>query len=311
MKLPLLCIVGPTAVGKTALSIEVADRLNGEIISGDSMQVYRYMDIGTAKPTAAERKRVFHHLIDILEPDEQFSVADFQREVFKLVPQIVSRNNLPVLVGGTGLYLKAVVDQYDFGECKADWNLRRNLKEQAQKYGHKYLYQQLKKVDPPAAEKIHPHDLKRIIRALEVYRSTGRPISSQGKKTPEKKLPLNFFITGLTMNRKRLYDRINKRVDKMMEKGLEEEVKNLLQRGYNPNLVSMQGLGYRHIINYIQERYTKEEAVELIKRDTRRFAKRQLTLFRRDKRIKWLNLDEFTQEEEIIEKICYIAGKLI
>jgi len=253
MKWPLLCIVGPTAVGKTGLSIEAAKRLKGEIISGDSMQIYRYMDIGTAKPALPERKGVTHHLIDILEPDEPFSVADFQREVFELIPQIVSRNNLPVMVGGTGLYLKAIVDQYDFGESTADWTLRKRLREQGQNYGKEYLYQRLKKVDPRAAEKIHPHDLKRIIRALEVYLSTGRPISSQGEKSAEKKFPLKIVITGLIMNRKKLYERINERVDRMIAQGLEEEVRGLLHKGYNPDLVSMQGLGYRHVIKYMVE----------------------------------------------------------
>jgi len=306
--LPLLCIVGPTAVGKTRISIKVAKKINGEIISGDSMQVYYYMDIGTAKPSLEEREEIPHHLIDIIDPDESFSVADFQKAVFKLIPKIASRECLPIMVGGTGLYLKAIIDQYDFGESKADWKLRERLKIQVDKYGNEMLYHWLKKVDPAAAEKIHPNDLKRIIRALEVYLTTGRPISSQKKLPPEQRQSLNVLITGLDMNRKRLYERINERVDKMIEQGLEKEVGRLLEKGYNPEHVSMQGLGYQHMIKYIQGRYTKDEAVELLKRDTRRFAKRQLTLFRRDNRIIWLNIEDFSGEEEIVEKICSLAA---
>ncbi|RQD77976.1 MAG: tRNA (adenosine(37)-N6)-dimethylallyltransferase MiaA [Candidatus Syntrophonatronum acetioxidans] len=309
MKWPLLCIVGPTAVGKTRVSIKAAKRLEGEIISGDSMQIYRYMDIGTAKPSLEEREGVPHHLIDTIEPHEPFSVADFQKEVFKLVPEIATRNRLPIMVGGTGLYLKAIIDQYDFGESKANWELRRRLRDQARKWGSEHLYQQLKEVDPVSAEKIHPHDQKRIIRALEVYYTTGKPISSQKKKPVEDRIPLKTLLIGLMMNRQRLYARIEERVDNMIEEGLEEEVRSLLKQGYKPDLISMQGLGYRHMIKYIKGQYTKEEMVESLKRDTRRFAKRQLTLFRRDQRIKWINWEDYSQEEEIIEKICILAGK--
>ena len=309
MKWPLLCIVGPTAVGKTSISIKVAKRLKGEIISGDSMQIYRYMDIGTAKPSPEEKKEVPHHLIDIIEPHDPFSVADFQKEVFKLIPEIASRNRLPIMVGGTGLYLKAVIDQYDFSESKANWDLRKKLKDQANRWGIEHLYERLKKVDPLSAEKIHPHDEKRIIRALEVYLTTGRPISNQKRKPVEERISLKTLLIGLMMNRQRLYARIEERVDKMIEKGLEEEVRNLLKQGYKPDLVSMQGLGYRHMIKYIKGQYTKEEMVESLKRDTRRFAKRQLTLFRRDQGIKWINREDFSQEEEIVEKICILAGE--
>ena len=309
MKWPLLCIVGPTAVGKTSISIKVAKRLKGEIISGDSMQIYRYMDIGTAKPSPEEKKEVPHHLIDIIEPHDPFSVADFQKEVFKLIPEIASRNRLPIMVGGTGLYLKAVIDQYDFSESNADWDLRKKLKDQANRWGIEHLYERLKKVDSLSAEKIHPHDEKRIIRALEVYLTTGRPISNQKRKPVEERISLKTLLIGLMMNRQRLYARIEERVDKMIEEGLEEEVRNLLKQGYKPDLVSMQGLGYRHMIKYIKGQYTKEEMVESLKRDTRRFAKRQLTLFRRDQRIKWINREDFSQEEEIVEKICILAGE--
>jgi len=309
MKWPLLCIVGPTAVGKTSISIKVAKRLKGEIISGDSMQIYRYMDIGTAKPSPEEKKEVPHHLIDIIEPHDPFSVADFQKEVFKLIPEIASRNRLPIMVGGTGLYLKAVIDQYDFSESNADWDLRKKLKDQANRWGIEHLYERLKKVDSLSAEKIHPHDEKRIIRALEVYLTTGRPISNQKRKPVEERISLKTLLIGLMMNRQRLYARIEERVDKMIEEGLEEEVRNLLKQGYKPDLVSMQGLGYRHMIKYIKGQYTKEEMVESLKRDTRRFAKRQLTLFRRDQRIKWINREDFSREEEIVEKICILAGE--
>lgn len=304
MTYPLLCIVGPTAVGKTRISIETALRTGGEIISGDSMQVYRYMDIGTAKPSLEERKEIVHHLIDILYPHEPFSVADFQRRVFQLIPDICSRGRLPILAGGTGLYLKAVVDQYDFGEGTANWELRERLRRQGELFGNNYLYRRLEKIDPKSAEKIHPNDLKRIIRALEVYLTTGKKFSRQQEKLPAEKLPLKTLIIGLTMNRGRLYERIEQRVDLMMDQGLVQEVKSLLKRGYSPQLISMQGLGYRHMVKYLQGRYTKEEAVELLKRDTRRFAKRQLTLFRRNHNIIWIDLDQHNQEVEIIEKIC-------
>lgn len=309
MKWPLLGIVGPTAVGKTDISIRVAKRLDGEIISGDSMQIYRYMDIGTAKPSFQERKEVPHHLIDVLEPHESFSVADFQREVSRLIPEIASRNRLPMLVGGTGLYLKAVIDQYDFGESKANWDLRKKLRLQAERWGSGELYEKMKKVDPVSAEKIHPHDQKRIIRALEVYYTTGKPISSQKKKPAGERIQLNPLLVGLTMDRLKLYARIEERVDKMIQEGLEDEVRGLLKRGYKPDLISMQGLGYRHMVEYIQGGYNRVEMLESLKRDTRRFAKRQLTLFQRDQRIIWIDRGKYHQEEEIVEKICQLAGK--
>ncbi|WP_241423162.1 tRNA (adenosine(37)-N6)-dimethylallyltransferase MiaA [Candidatus Contubernalis alkaliaceticus] len=310
MLYPLLCIVGPTAVGKTTISVETALKIRGEIISGDSMQVYRYMDIGTAKPSLKERRGVPHHLVDILLPHEPFSVADFQSEAFKLIPQIFSRNRLPILAGGTGLYLKAIVDQYNFGEISANWELREKLREQANSLGNQHLYRKLRIVDPKSAEKIHPNDLKRIIRALEVFLTTGRPISSFNELAPEKRFPLKPLIIGLTMNRSRLYNRINLRVEQMMAGGLEQEVRDLLKRGYSPQLVSMQGLGYRHMINFLKERYTKEEAVELLKRDTRRFAKRQLTLFKRNDKIVWIDLDKYLEQDEIVEKICYFGRNI-
>lgn len=309
MLYPLLCIVGPTAVGKTTISVETAVKMGGEIISGDSMQVYRYMDIGTAKPSLKERKGVPHHLVDILSPHEPFSAADFQREAFRLIPEIFSRNRLPILAGGTGLYLKAIVDQYNFGEISADWKLREKLREQANLLGNQYLYRRLKVVDPKSAEKIHPNDLKRIIRALEVFLTTGKQISSHGEIPLEKRFPLKPLIIGLTMNRSRLYERINLRVEQMMADGLEQEVRDLLKRGYSSQLVSMQGLGYRHMINFLKERYTKEEAVELLKRDTRRFAKRQLTLFKRNDKIVWIDLDRYAKEE-IVEKICFFGRNI-
>lgn len=311
MTYPLLCIVGPTAVGKTKISIKTALKTAGEIISGDSMQVYRYMDIGTAKPSLKERKEVPHHLIDILYPDESFSAADFQNKVFRVIPDICFRGRLPILAGGTGLYLKAIADQYDFGESPANWELREKLRKQAVLSGNEYLFRRLQKIDPKSAERIHPNDLKRVIRALEVYLTTGKKISNQGEKREEEKFPLKILIVGLTMNRGRLYERIEQRVDQMMAQGLVEEVSELLKRGYNPQLVSMQGLGYRHMIKFLQGRYTKDEAVELLKRDTRRFAKRQLTLFRRNEKIFWIDLDQYTQDVEIVEKICYFRQEYL
>lgn len=309
MKVPLLVIVGPTAVGKTRTAIEVALRLNGEVISADSRQVYRYMDIGTAKPTISERKGVPHHLLDIVDPDEEFSVADFQRLARQTILQVWKRGKLPILIGGTGLYVKAVVDNYNFSSMAGDWEFRRRLRRLAEAVGGEVLLEKLRQVDPVTAERLHPNDWRRIIRALEVYHFTGRALSTWEREQPRES-PYNLCIVGLMMERAALYKTINRRVEKMIADGLIEEVRYLLRRGYSPDLNAMQGLGYKELILYIRGEMNLEEAVALLKRNTRRFAKRQLTWFRRDRRISWFYVDKYDEEELVGEITKFAAGKL-
>lgn len=305
---PLLVLLGPTAVGKTAVAIKVAKRLGGEIISADSMQVYRHLDIGTAKPSEAERAGVPHHLLDVVEPNEEFNVVRFQTEVKRLVPQIVARGHLPMLVGGTGLYIRAVVDNYDFSPGGPDPLLRATLRERAEREGAASLYAELQELDPSAAARIQPTDVRRIIRALEVKKLTGQRISERGKGPPL----YRALQIGLIRERQRLYAAIDARVDEMIERGLIEEAKWLLAQGYPETLPVFQALGYKEIIPYLRGEATLEEARAILKRETRHFAKRQLTWFRRDKRIIWLDRDAFSREEDLVEEIARLAeGKLL
>lgn len=289
-RLPLVVICGPTATGKTETGILVARELGGEVVSADSMMVYRGMDIGTAKPTREERQGVPHHLIDIVDPDAAFSVALYQELAEKRIADIHARGRLPLLVGGTGLYIRAVVDRYRF-VAAPDPALRRRLAEEARAAGPDALHARLAAVDPVAAARIHPHNVRRVIRALEVYYRTGEPISRFQDLDGYTAAKYRLWMFGLTMEREQLYRRIEERVDRMIEAGLVEEVRRLLERGYSRGLTSMQALGYKEIAAYLQGEVTLEEAVRLIKRNTRRFAKRQLTWFRRDPRIKWLDVD--------------------
>jgi len=307
----IIVLVGPTAVGKTQASIALAKKCGGEIVSADSMLVYRRMDIGTAKPTMLERQGVPHHLIDIIDPDEPFSVADYQRVAFTAIDAILARGNTPILVGGTGLYVQAVTDRYDFSPSSTDWNLRRQLEEEARLCGNAHLHDRLAVVDPVTAARLHANDRRRVIRALEVYLQSGVPLSESGKKQDEADSPYCFQLFGLTMERELLYRRIEQRVDKMLEDGLLAEVERLLTAGFSPELFSLQSLGYKQLIAYLRGDYALATAVELIKRDTRRFAKRQMTWFRRDRRIDWYNLGDTMAEAAWPEKISnYIAGKL-
>lgn len=301
---PLVIIVGPTAVGKTAVSIQLAKKIAGEIISGDSMQVYRFMNIGTAKPTDREKEGILHYMIDLLDPDEEFSVALFQDKVTGYIADILDRGKMPILVGGTGLYVRSVIDHYDFSPAGINQDLRHELFQQAETYGNPYLHKALREVDPATAERLHPNDIRRIIRALEVYRQTGRTISSFQYRDNElpPKYRLGYF--GLTMDRTNLYRRIEQRVDQMVSGGLIEEVSSLVERGYSPDLTSMQGLGYKEITGYLQGQYSLDEAIELLKRNTRRFAKRQLTWFRRDSRIKWLTVENYHSSSELANEIA-------
>ena len=297
MREQILALVGPTAVGKTKLSLRLAQDLKGEIISADSMQIYKGMDIGTAKASREERDLVPHHLIDIVDPDEEFSVADFQEEVDELIPKIDQQGKLPMLVGGTGLYVKSVIEGFIFPDMEKDWDLRNRLEEEAEEKGTEYVHDKLKEIDPKLADKLHPNDLRRVIRGIEVYRQTGKTSTHFKEKAKERPPRYDAVKIGLFREREKLYDRINKRVDQMIDQGLIEEVRSLYQQGYDLELTSMQALGYKQLINHFEGEYDLEEAIRLIKRDTRHFAKRQLTWFKRDDNIKWFDVGEYEFEE--------------
>lgn len=314
MKQPLLIILGPTAAGKTDISIEVAKIVKGEIISADSMLVYRGMDIGTAKPTSEEMQNIPHHMIDVVEPDQEFSVAMYQTAVEKLISDISGRGNLPILVGGTGLYIRAVVDEYNFTPVAKDDRLREKLKTEAEQLGPMEMHRKLAKVDPISATRLHPNDLRRVVRALEVYYLTGIPMSQQNqvnKGMNQNNSKYKFKMFGLTMDRQLLYKRIEQRVDLMLERGLIEEVRNLMER-YDTFGTALQGLGYKEIIGYLKGEYSLDVAVEILKRDTRRFAKRQLTWFRADKRIEWIDLGKGGSKQQVATEIAkHIAGEFL
>lgn len=294
-------LVGPTAVGKTETSIALCQRLKGEIISADSMQLYRHMNIGTAKPSLEEQQGIPHHLIDIIEPDASFTVADFQSEAARLIDAITKRNKFPIVAGGTGLYINSLLYDMDFTSAVSNWNLRQKLQKDAQLYGNEYVYKKLQDIDPNAATKIHPNNVKRVIRALEVNYESGENFGDF-KNDIEKNTCYEPLLIGLTRDRSELYERINYRVDQMIETGLIEEVKNLLDCGYTPELIAFKGLGYKEIIAYLEGQYDLEEAITILKRDTRRYAKRQLTWFNRYQEIQWYNLTD-QSSSNIIEAI--------
>lgn len=304
MKKPLLILTGPTAVGKTHLSIELAKRLNGSIISADSMQVYRYMDIGSAKIMPEEMAGVRHYLIDVLKPEEEFHVARFQEMAKAALDEIYREGKLPIVVGGTGFYIQALLKDVDFSSDQGASSYRRELEEKARVEGPEPLYQMLKEADPASAEAIHPNNIKRVIRALEYYHETGLKISDHNASQMEKESPYTFAYFVLNDERSRLYQRIEQRVDQMMEQGLLEEVRALQAMGYHRGMVSMQGLGYKELLAYLDGECSLEEAIAVIKRDTRHFAKRQITWFKREKDVIWLNKQEFgCQEDAILEEI--------
>ncbi|WP_420852211.1 tRNA (adenosine(37)-N6)-dimethylallyltransferase MiaA [Paenibacillus hamazuiensis] len=306
----LLVLVGPTAVGKTKLSLELAEALNAEVISGDSMQVYRGMDVGTAKATEEERRRVPHHMIDIHDPDHPFSVAEFQAKARELIAEIAGRNRLPFIVGGTGLYVESVCYAYEFSEGGGDEEFREEQRKYALAHGEEALHAKLREVDPISADRLHPNDQRRIIRALEIYHMTGIPMSEQ-LAAQKKQSPYELCIVGLTMERGLLYKRIEDRIDEMMEQGLVQEVRRLLDQGYTTDLVSMQGLGYKEIAAYLQGNLTLGEAVELLKKNTRRFAKRQLSWFRHMKDIEWVDVTDTANFHAHFQKIhAIITAKL-
>lgn len=304
MEKKVLAIVGPTASGKTKLSLIVAERINGEIISADSRQVYKYMDIGTAKPSREEREKIKHYFIDELNPDEEFNAGIFGERGREIIEDIFSRGKVPIIVGGSGLYIKALIDGF-FEGPGSDWELREILYNRAKEFGKESLYEELKKIDPESAQKIHPNNLKRIIRALEVYYLTGKPIS-QLQKEVKPEINFNAVQIGLKWDRKKLYKRIEERVNEMLNKGLIDEVKNLRTLGYDKNLNSLQTVGYKEVFNYLDGLITYDEMVYLIKRNSRRYAKRQLIWFRQDKRIIWVDVDENTDLNELADKVIEI-----
>jgi tRNA dimethylallyltransferase len=287
----LIALLGPTAVGKTKISIQIAQKLEAEIISLDSRQIYKYLDIGTAKPTQAEQALVRHHLIDVVEPTEDFTAADYQKLAAEAIKDIQNRGKIPLIVGGCGMYFRALVDGL-FEGPSADSQIRAELRAEAEQKGSTYLYQRLCEIDPQYAAKIHPNDLIRIIRALEVHMKSGRPISQLQKQWEANQPRYNFIAFGLERNRQELYNEINQRLEIMIEAGLIDEVKSLLNRGYSKNLKPLQSFGYKEIIAHLEGQYDLLTAVDLIKQNTRRFAKRQLTWFKADQRVKWINLSE-------------------
>jgi tRNA dimethylallyltransferase len=302
-KKDLLVISGPTAVGKTDISIKLAIELDGEIISTDSMQIYKYMNIGSAKISRDEMRDVPHHLIDILEPDESFSVAQYKERALSIIDDIISRGKLPILAGGTGLYIDSVIYNLNFTEANKDEDYRNHLQELAKARGNEYIHNFLKEIDHCSYVKLHPNNLKRVIRALEVYKLTGRPFSEYEDNTDKYNIPFNVHYFVLTMDRETLYERINKRVDIMLKKGLVNEVENLKNRGYTAHMQSMKGIGYKEILYYLNGDITLEKAIDMIKQGSRNYAKRQLTWFRKDPRVKWINKDEFNNDDEIVELI--------
>lgn len=305
----VIVIAGPTASGKTSLSIELAKLLDGEIISADSMQVYKYMDVGTAKPSIEEMQGIKHYLIDELLPDEEFNVVKFKELAEKYIEVILERGKQPIIVGGTGLYISSLINNINFSETKSDWELREQLGREAEENGPVYIHDKLRLVDPVSAANIHPNNVKRVIRALEVYYQTQRPMSYHNEKSREIPPKYKFVLLGLTMDREKLYDRINKRVDIMLENGLIEEVGRLVEMGYADSITSMQGIGYKEILSHLRNEISLEEAVETVKRESRRYAKRQITWFKRIKEIKWFSIDNFGNTNNIVEAvITYIRS---
>ncbi len=303
-KKPIIIITGPTAVGKTSLSVNLAKAIGGEIISADSMQIYQHMDIGSAKITSEEMEGVTHHLIDLLDPKEEFHVAKFQELAKEALEKIYSKNKIPILVGGTGFYIQALLYDINFSKEDSSKEYRNELELFAKTHGEEALHQKLAQIDPKSAEEIHANNVKRVIRAIEYYHQNGRLISEHNMEERQRQSPYEFFYYVLTCERETLYQRIEKRIDLMLEAGLIDEVKKLSEMGCTKDMVSMKGIGYKEILEYLEGSFTLEEAVQILKRDTRHFAKRQLTWFRREREVRWLDLDEFQwNQEALIERI--------
>ncbi|MBQ7757834.1 tRNA (adenosine(37)-N6)-dimethylallyltransferase MiaA [Anaerotignum sp.] len=311
MKKPLIVIGGPTACGKTGFSIKLAKEIGGEIISADSMQVYRYMDIGTAKVTPEEADGVPHYLIDEFDSDEEYNVMLFQQKAKAYMEEIWAKGKIPILVGGTGFYINALLYDNDFTETDNDTSYREECYKLAREQGPEVLYERLKEIDPEYAENIHANNVKRVTRALEYHYLTGQKFSEHNAEQKEKETPYDAAVVILNMDREKLYERIELRIDIMMEQGLLEEVKSLLEKGYTPDLVSMQGIGYKEFIPYFNGECTLEEAVTQLKTNTRRFAKRQLTWFRRQIDGLWVDLSKSTGEEAMADVLGYLKEQEI
>lgn len=308
MKKPLIVLTGPTAAGKTHLSISLAKAVNGEIISADSMQVYKYMDIGSAKIRPEEMQGVKHYLVDELLPEEEFHIVRFQQMAKSAMEEIYAKGKIPILVGGTGFYIQAITKEIDFTQAQQEDGYRQELERAAEEKGKEYLHQMLEKVDPVSAQEIHANNVKRVIRALEFYHQNQSPISAHNQEQKEHETPYDLVYFVLNVPRELLYKRIDDRIDEMMQEGLLEEVKRLKEMGYHGGMVSMQGLGYKELLAYLDGEYPLEEAIRILKRDTRHFAKRQLTWFRREKDTIWLNKEVYDyQEDRILEDMITIC----
>lgn len=312
MKKPLVVLTGPTAVGKTKASIGLAKEIGGEIISADSMQVYKHMDIGSAKIRPEEMEGVPHFLVDELKPWEEFHVVRFQQMAKAAMEKIYARHHIPIVVGGTGFYIQALLYDVDFSENDGDASYRHGLEEIARKEGGQVLHEKLRSVDKMAAEQIHANNVKRVIRALEFYHQTGQRISEHNERERQKESPYRFVYFVLNDDRKRLYERIDRRVEQMLNDGLVKEVAALKSMGCTRDMVSMQGLGYKEILAYLEGELNLEEAVYRLKRDTRHFAKRQITWFKREREVIWINKDEYGYDEDRIlhDMIRYVRGEL-
>ena len=307
----VVAVVGPTAAGKTELSLKIAEEFDAEIISADSMQIYKDMDIGTAKVSEEIQNRVKHHQIDIITPEEDYSVADYQEDVDPIIENIFQKNKLPLLVGGTGLYIKAVLEGFSLPDMDPDEDLREKLRQEAEEHGNKYVHDKLRKIDSKLADKLHPNDLRRVIRGIEIYKLTGHTKTYYKKKQKEAPPRHQAVKIGLTRDREELYDRINKRVDLMIEEGLIEEAKSILNKyELNDNSTARQAIGYKELFNHFNGEYDLEEAIRLIKRNTRRYAKRQLSFFKRDDSIKWYNLSKIKKEKLFKEVLGHLENNL-
>lgn len=295
MKPKVVVIVGPTASGKTALSIELAKRINGEIISSDSMQIYKDMDIGTAKVTKEEAEGIKHYLVDCVSPDERYTVSDFKKDAEKAIEEILSKGKTPIVVGGTGLYVNSLIYGIEYQDMNFDENYRNELMEKAEsENGLKEIWEEANRIDPEAMKKISPNDKKRIVRVLEIFKATGKTKTEQEILSRQNGVKYDYKVFGITMERGKLYSRINLRVDFMIEKGLEEEVKNLVNK-YTKFPTAMQGLGYKEVVEYFEGKLTREEMIDKIKQESRRYAKRQLTWFRKNKETIWLDSSDDMQ----------------
>ena len=306
-KQPLIILSGPTAVGKTALSIELAKRINGAIISADSMQIYKYMDIGSAKIMPEEMDGVKHYLIDELNPEDEFNIVVFQQKAKEALKEIYANGQIPIIAGGTGFYIQSLLYDINFDNQDCNEEFRAELEQIAKEQGNEVLHDRLKEIDPVSAEKIHANNVKRVIRALEFYHLTGKRISEHNETEQKKESPYNFAYFVLTDDRANLYQRIDMRVDIMVKNGLVEEVQRLKDMGYHRDMVSMQGLGYKEILDYLDGKCTLEEAIYILKRETRHFAKRQLTWFRRERDVIWIDKQNYDYNEaNILKDMCNI-----